>query len=222
MKSVIKALASVVVPFAASFAHAQPFLEFHVQGQVSIPLGVVQSEFKAVFDASAPTMDFDDGMRRLNALHTEFLQVMNPPQSPVLTGDPTIIESAPGSFTYDPPLDSLIISVGGTNITINQMMGDFSDIANSIPDDPEAYRIDTSNPNAAMFYSNTFAAFMRWTPAFGYQDLGSDASGAYTIRVRVVEDPNAPEPCIADLNDDGNLNFLDISKYLELYGDGCP
>jgi len=31
-----------------------------------------------------------------------------------------------------------------------------------------------------------------------------------------------PNPCTADLNNDGQLNFFDVSEFLGIFGDGCP
>ncbi len=55
---------------------------------------------------------------------------------------------------------------------------------------------------------------------FGSMGEVLNRDGSIEYRVRVVDDPRV-EPCLADLNEDGSLNFLDVSLYLQLFGNGC-
>jgi hypothetical protein len=223
MKSVTHTLASVVVAFAASVASAQPFIEFHVESMVSSPgsfTSIESEDFKAVFDISVQPELIAGGIYRMDAVYSELEDRLgNISDSPVIVGDPMPIPSLSGSIRYQPLTDTLTLFIDTNIVEINAPLGDFTNIATSFPDDPEAYRVDTANSTASMTLFSS-SSYMAWNSIEGF-DVFSDP-GAFTVRVRFVEDPNAPEPCIADLNDDGNLNFLDISKYLELYGDGCP
>jgi hypothetical protein len=46
---------------------------------------------------------------------------------------------------------------------------------------------------------------------------------AHAIAFDNLQITDAPGGCsVADLNEDGSLNFLDVSAFLEIYGQGCP
>jgi Lectin C-type domain len=57
---------------------------------------------------------------------------------------------------------------------------------------------------------------------FRNSNLWFDARHDWSNEVQGVVEIASPNPCTADLNNDGNLNFLDISEYLSEYGNGCP
>ena len=66
--------------------------------------------------------------------------------------------------------------------------------------------------NAMLSDTDTYACSVMTTN--GDQQL----SDAVTLAVRGSQAPD----CIADINNDGSLNFLDISEYLSQYSVGCP
>ena len=217
--------ASVALAFTASIAHAQPFIEFHIQAVVDSQFEVLPEEFKIVFDASEPTTPLSLGRYSLQAVYVDNQQSSsNVSDSPMIAGDQTESVFASGALFYRPSTDQLEIYADDSSVTIRSVLGDFSDIASSIPDDPAAFLVDTTDPDAKMTYSNYFNEGLEWTLQDGFTERSSfeNSTGAFSVRVRVVEDPNAPEPCDADLNKDGVLDFFDVSAYIDLYSNGCP
>lgn len=221
MKSVLIMLASVVVALTASRAAAQPFLEFHVRG-ISAPMGEVGPvDYRVVVDASLPPSGFDGTKYFFSAVHVETLDTSNNNSfSPVSLGDPVSIEIPFGFVIYTPSLGKLSISTDGAVVGIYSLLGDFSDISSSLPDDPAAYLIDVTDPNARIDL-RALGETSRWTPDDGFQMISDFGTGAFAVRVRAVDDPNPPE-CLADINNDDSVDFFDISVFLQLYSDGCP
>ncbi len=93
----------------------------------------------------------------------------------------------------------------------------------SMPDDPLEYAV---NLNSAQALESSF----QWNnlsptrPTMGGDSFGRDCTVGTLARYTVtVHTPPPPEPCSpADMNADGSLNFLDVSEFLNVYGDGCP
>jgi hypothetical protein len=87
----------------------------------------------------------------------------------------------------------------------------------SIPDDPEAYNNWTQSSGVIGTQSGSYS--VSWEDGLGFTEVGNDAR--YHLYVREVPEPMVEPTCAGDLNRDGNLNFLDVSRFLELYGMGC-
>ena len=57
----------------------------------------------------------------------------------------------------------------------------------------------------------------------GQPDAGSTMTGgSFSLTGGFWAGVNSGPACIADLNGDGELDFLDISAFLQAYTDGCP
>jgi hypothetical protein len=206
-------IVSAVVALSST-AIAQPFLEFTVTTHQAIQgTGDTGASTYAQFvvDASDPTQ---------SVIPSTVIGFVTTPSN-TLGRSP--IEFTIDHFnTFSLPKGTFQISYSGSipfqSVSIDLEFGSNENLFDndlSIPDDPASY-------------NNWFVGIMDAELTTGdydgnwFEGLGFTTDHTFSISVREVPDPN-PEPvCIADLNNDGNLNFLDISKYLELYGDGCP
>ncbi len=56
---------------------------------------------------------------------------------------------------------------------------------------------------------------------FRNSNLWFDAAHNWNNEVYGVVEIASPNPCGADLNNDNSLNFLDVSEFLSIFGDGC-
>jgi hypothetical protein len=189
-------------------AHAQPFLEFTVITSGQGASGNYNSMIRFVVDASDPdqtiipsTLFATSSVQSNQSLSNESLPIQ--------------------VFQFRVEDGSVFLHYNTTSGPFNGLAVNFSeggpsqDPDESLPDDPAVYTGWTSG-----VANSTVDGFL-------YQinyDNSFSGSGIFNLSVREVPDPNpSTEPeCIADLNDDGALNFLDISAYLQLYGDGCP
>ncbi len=212
MKSVYTLALSAIIALC-SFplaAHAQPFLEFTVitSGPSVSANGNFNSMISFVVDASDP-----DQAVIPSTIHATS---SSPANESLTAGTVAVqiqhfrVEDGTAALTYT----STDGSLNGLSMIFHEG-GPSQDPDESLPDDPAVY---TGWPSAIA--NSTVGGFL-------YQlnyDNGFTNSGIFNISVREVPDPNpSTEPeCAADINNDGKLNFLDISAYLQLYGDGCP
>jgi len=226
IRSFLAAITSLLL--ATTVASAQPFIEFHVQGGLDgegeTPFGVFEGylhvDFKVVIDASAAPTDIGGGLIFYDAVFADHFPIGSG-DMPIRSGDRTAVEPGYTILDYNPALDSLTITAFPFKLTITDLVGDFSDAATSLPGDPDAYLLDVEGANPEMLLTSFFPQLgVRWTPAGGFELNFSIRPTGFHVRVRTVDDPRIPE-CIADLNGDGMLDFLDISDYLLAYTTGC-
>jgi hypothetical protein len=213
MKSFLMIIVSAVVALSST-ATAQPFLEFTVTTSGSVgPNGVHNTIARFVVDASDPNQTVIPS--------TLFGSATNP--SNELSNEPmelTIVDFFADitfltiSYIGSSPSQSISVEM---ELFIDVFSGfQLQDFDGSISDNPAAYMDWGLGISTTVLPGDQHDT--QWSEQFGF----SNDSDRFSISVREVPDPNPEPECIADLNNDGNLNFLDISKYLELYGDGCP
>ena len=82
----------------------------------------------------------------------------------------------------------------------------------SLSTDPADYAVSQFQNGGVIF--NSPAGSADWTDCCG-------SIGTILVTVTVVDGPPEPE-CLVDLNNDGVLDFFDISTFLTLFGAGCP
>ena len=75
--------------------------------------------------------------------------------------------------------------------------------------DGEVLRFVPAGPNGPAVSSTVVVA--GWTGGL---------RGGYGLLL--YDPPQPPEPCAADMNDDGVLNFFDVSEFLSIFSSGCP
>lgn len=208
MKSVTITLASTVIAISSSTATAQPFLEFTAITSGPSATGNYNSMVRFVVDTSDPDQAVIPG--------TLFATASSPANESLAAKIVPIqmqhfrVEDGGVNIIYtstDGSLDGLAM--------IYHEGGPSQDPDESLPDDPAVYTGWTS----AVANSNVGGALYQLN-----YDNGFSGPGIFNLSVREVPDPNpSTEPeCLADLNNDGELDFLDISTFLQSYTDGCP
>jgi len=215
---VIATIAAITL--SSTQATAQPFIEIGAIG------GGDNSDvyIRAIFDTSAPRSG-PKGLFVFDAIFAEVTDIQNR------------ISDQP--FRISTPLDAPRLEVEATLhysedqysivftdaegvrsfITVNETNPAFTPHLLTLPDDPSEYLADASSQDAFISVAaNNGNYFGFWT-----LDNGFTSGGAFSLWVQLVEDPNNPnEPCLVDLNNDGALDFFDISTFLTIFGAGCP
>lgn len=213
MKFFLMIIVSAVVALSST-ATAQPFLEFTVTTQQATHFtdDIGASTYaQFVVNASDPTQSVIPGT------------VIGFVTTPSNTLGRSPIEFTIDHFnTFSLPSSTFQISYSGS-IPFQSVSIDLEFASNNILLDP-----DQSIPDDPASYNNWFIGIMDAELTTGdYSNVwfgGSGFSGDHTfsISVREVPDPNPEPECIADLNNDGQLDFFDVSAYLQIFSDGCP
>jgi hypothetical protein len=237
MNSVYTIVLGTIVALSSYAADAQTFIQIEFVGQAQSdskelhPIGL-----RAVFDTSAPPIE----PNIFESVSTEVVQWWSYPGTaynpdldlPMITNNTTIEyqRDTPAQFRYYPELGIYEIYMRHNEIGYTaQVQGTkpaFTADMTSLPNSSDDYGVALPPsqgfiPRRIEYFANgpegSFAS-ARWSNPF---EGIINTTGQLQVRVTRVENPNTDE-CIADLNNDGALNFLDISAYLQLYGDGCP
>jgi len=232
-------LVATIAAITLSSAHAtaQPFIEIDVSGLMQdFSTGDEYRPFglRAIFDAGAAPDGVFPSSIDFNAVWGEAVETLGlatlASTSP-FTIDTELLEYIPADviFTYIQSSNTYQIrtSVNGEelNFRVTDPVGAFSLAMTSLPDDLGDYQLFINNPfdeagpvNFSMFSpSSGDGGYALWEG----ECFSCFNEGTIIVTIRVVDGPPQPE-CIADINNDGALNFLDISAYLQEYGNGCP
>ncbi len=213
MRSMITAAALAVVSAAAcSPALAEPFIEIGWEGSALNFSGQLDGRYggRAVFDAAAAPTTTTPGF-------TRFTAVDGGEYAADASVDPGVeMPHAPagGSLTYVFPDGFIEIRVGGAYLSINQPTSGFSLGMDSLPDDPASYAFAGGN-NGGVSASGG-AGGTSWSPGSGF------FGGTFRYWIREVENPNPPEPCIADADGNGILDLSDVTLFAATFVAGCP
>lgn len=100
----------------------------------------------------------------------------------------------------------------------------FTSASPNLPSDPSAYYLNDDPIEYKEFsldWGGTYNGNTLYSISPGHPVPFVDGAGIGLI-VREVADPNPPEPCPADLTGDRELDFADISTFIQLFGKGCP
>jgi len=131
------------------------------------------------------------------------------------------------SWVLNPSADA----IGSENIILIQM--NFQDAGGANIEQPEAPAIDIVNDPFDTWIEASVSGIAppgtaQITVALLHIQLGTDAGfptqeggASFWDNIQLVAG-SAPCTNPADLNGDGTLNFLDVSLFLQLFGDGCP
>lgn len=183
---------------------------------------------RMVFDTDTAPTTGDIGQLVFESIACDLdVPIENPSSVPFSVGAPNserTAEFTTAHLEYFPTSDiySVTISrvINGQPVTmslaVEKPAGDFSAAMTSLPDSPEAYNfggagLDSVFVNLDVGSNNEFAI---WSTESSF--------GAFSFSARTVE-VASDEPCSpADLNDDGLLNFFDVSEFLSLFSVGCP
>ncbi len=200
-----------VVACCSTVVLAQPYLELKFMTNVND-----SSDHIAIVSF---VMDASDPMQRIIA-GTEQIDTLGPAQ------DELVQESSHVEFsTIIVGTGSMLLSYGArTDVSNVSHVVDLlfqgaiaPDPDGSIPDDPAAYTNWTQSNGVIGTQSGSYP--VSWADGMGFTEGGNDAR--YHLFVREVAEPKVEPTCAGDLNRDGNLNFLDVSRFLELYSMGC-
>ncbi|MBO6513094.1 MAG: hypothetical protein JJ974_03920 [Phycisphaerales bacterium] len=218
MNSVSALCASIVIALSslASVVVAQPYIELEING------GVYNGEYstvaaRAIFDTSAaPSMTTPSGVT-FEAIWAEAVdpETTERPSPMSVSLDETYLPTT-AILSYVASFDAyfLIVDVPGNNtvqLRVRKPEGNFNLSMTSLPGDPSDYDADLTEP-LGDFSIQTSGASAFW-------NTGND--GGFRAAVRLVDGVPMPD-CLVDLNDDGVLDFFDISAFISLYSSGCP
>lgn len=223
---VIAVICSVL--FAAP-AVGQPFIEFEFEATKEInPGGVTIINARVVFDANEDAF-LPDVFNLVDAevdIHqrpyTQFAGSVEPDPNRTSFSfddlDTTLVGSVANILGFslgDSTVDfELLIGIVGTQPAVQPPL-------DTLPDDPAVYMIDPASATSGVDIDLTLNGQTTELTEFGNMGtvLNRNASIQYTVRV--VDDPRIEE-CTADLNNDGRLDFFDVSVFLQLFQAGCP
>lgn len=237
MKSVYAIVLSALIVLCSSASHAQPYIQIEFVGQAQSdakelhPIGL-----RVVFDTSAPPVE----PNIFEPVSAEVVQWWSYPGTaytpgltlPMFTHNLAIEYQSTDTarFRYYPDLKIYEIHTEfngyGYTVQVQGTKPAFTANMMSLPSSSDDYGVALPSsqgftPRRIEYIANgpqgSFASAKWSNPVEGI----INTTGHLQVNVTRVENPNADQ-CIADLNNDGKLNFLDISAYLQHYGDGCP
>jgi hypothetical protein len=207
----------------ASTSVAQSQLEFGATGVVgsSLQQPVTRVAYRAVFDTTLPPDDTSGADIVYNAVSAEILDQTQAisgftvtGSTDVTDGDLWIIEGVSASLRILPDGSYTVeVSAGSSMASLNHLAvaGPLTDPDMSLNDDPEAFKLELAPIIASTLTIPTGEVL---------KESGGFVGGGF---VSWIIPYTAPEPeCAADVNGDGELDFFDVSAFLQLFGMGCP
>jgi len=228
MKSVMIVFMSLCIALLASTALAQPFIEIEIEAGKEDGARVTIAHARVVFDAGAGinTVGKFDLIDAEFRVHTRHSAIFAGSADPVLNevhytfndmNSPNIVLFETASKVLQIELETeftrFYFFIVGTRPGLDPSVMTLSGI-------PEDYLINADAISAGLQVKLDGFGSPIDINEFGSMGFVLSRDGSIEYRVRVVDDPRV-EPCLADLNGDGSLNFLDVSMYLQLYGNGC-
>lgn len=198
-----------------SAAWAQPYLEFSVYAEADSISGMGASPAIArvgfVVNAADPTQSIIESTLRF--------QVNDAASVGPELSDVNITDSFFQQFINE----EMTFAVAGTTtqgeqyvFNLTMAFGPPNDPDGSLEDDADLFTGWTLGTGSVNTSSDVYV--LDWTPEQGF------GQGRFFFTVREVPNPEpdpAPE-CLADLTGDGQLDFFDLSAYLQLLQAGCP
>ncbi|MBO6513091.1 MAG: hypothetical protein JJ974_03905 [Phycisphaerales bacterium] len=216
LRAILTAMLIALCSFTSS-STAQ-YIQLEVQGGIDADEYITVA-FRAIFDTNAPPDGVVPGSTiTFNAIWAEMVDPsVTARVSPMVVGDEEIYEPATARLLYVETSNRYIVTafIGGSppvQFVVRDPIGRFTTDLPSLPPVLSWYDVDPSGPNAVIELQAEFST-TTWTPG--------DDNGGFIMSVRNVDGPPMPE-CIADLNNDGVLDFFDVSAYIQLYTNGCP
>ncbi len=229
MKSRNAALTLITVASIAASANAQPFIEIEFDATKEInPGGVTIINARVVFDAnedaiSADTFNLIDAEVDIHQRpYTQFAGSVEPDPNRASFSFDDLDTKLVGSvanilgFSLGDSTSAFELSIGivGTQPAVQPPL-------DTLPDDPALYMIDPAAGISGMDINLTINGQTTELSEFGNMGSVINRNASIHYTVRVVDDPRIEE-CAADLNNDGRLDFFDVSTFLQLYQAGCP
>ena len=216
MRPIITAAALTAIAATCTSTLAQPFIEIEwVAITDADPDGMVEKfGGRIVLDASAPPSFSKPSLTQFQAVVAESYFEVGPLS-------PTVPQPEPAEFgyiVYYSQTDNILIGVGFESsqliFSIDSPASGFMSGMTALPQDPDSYLFAGSHFDTTEAFS--LQSTTEWSPHFGFE------GGTFRYWVREVENPNPPEPCIADANDDGILDLADINMFVNSFNAGCP
>ncbi len=129
-------------------------------------------------------------------------------------GDDEVVTADLTYFTVSNRYRLFVVAGGQSMIfdVLNASPG-FDPMMDSLPEDLSQYQSSPMDPSYQVSLSS---------PSFtaAYPEGESD-TGLFAFKVNGVESPISDD-CVADINGDGQLDFLDVSAFLQSFNSGCP
>lgn len=224
-------ITAVLITFATltAAANAQPFIEFEIDAtKETNPGSVTILNARVVFDAGAGeistnTFELIDAEISIHQRpYAQFAGSIEPdPDRWTYTLDDLVQANLTlqsdsygfGLFGDDDPF-TLLINIFGSRPAMQPPL-------TTLPDDPAEYMVDLNAGISGVDIVLTMNGQTTELTELGNMGavINRDATMHYTVRI--VDDPRIEE-CAADLNNDGRLDFFDVSMFLQLYQAGCP
>lgn len=229
MKLFRTALVSAIIALSSSIATAQPFLGIHVSGSMQVGNEFKPFGLRAIFDTGASPDTVEPNSVHFNAEWGEVIDT-SALASTTMASPFGVLEDgyipADIEFVYlqGKNIYRLVTDVKGDPISFNVgnpigvSTGGIGLAMTSLPKSLIDYQVIHSGGGGLSSGPLTFLTsdgIALW--------YGGSVSNTGTIHVtfQFVDGPPEPE-CLADINNDGFIDFFDISAYLQLYSDGCP
>ncbi len=175
-----------------------------------------------VFDTSVAPEIGTDGLQTYYAIKGQyFVHDASHRSTPFNVLDEEVNSFESAKLIYDPSNQEVFIRVASATVSsmtlrISEVSDGFYKGMGSLPDAPESYAMvdDYQLQSIEARVSPQYSAY--WDGINGYSD------GAVTYGARLVTELE-PEACSpADLNQDGIVDFFDISIFIQLFMQGCP
>ena len=210
-------------------ATAQPYIEIAISG--SMQDNVTGDEYKpfglrAIFDAGAAPDGVFGNSIQFEAIWGEAIDT-SALTSTSMASPFGVLEDeylpADVFFSYIQSINSYqvlaFVNDDIATLQVTDPIGAFSLAMTSLPDALVDYQIFQKGfgeiVGPVLFSTPQGSAF--WN---GDSSIAS-STGSIHVTFRFVDGPPEPE-CLVDLNNDGALDFFDISTFLTLFGAGCP
>jgi len=213
----ITTLAALLISTLASLnAHAEL-----IQVEITVYQAALRTNLttKMIFDTSAPPATISPTGILFHPV-TSGVWAKDTPmdQTPDLDPNNPVIHNAGVQYSID---NTDLIFFLNTNsyhfsLTITNMPAPFNSAMDSLPNDPADW---TPDPTTSVYWGHADVSveFVFWDPA----DNNTFSGGFLSYSVEVLPEPSdACSP--ADLNEDGELDFFDVSEFLQIFGLGCP
>jgi hypothetical protein len=203
------------------------FLELRVQATLEADDGtLIPYAFSATFISNVEPLgsEFGTSFYMPSSAAQVLNTTTNASPTPFTTNDITTGETnASTTMTYVAEHDTIYLTTFGypdpltwLDMMIVHPQGDWSVDMDSIPDEASDYQPDPNNPDSRITISigeNYVASSWNHTEGF-------TGDGTFSIQIAPTTNPEL-EPCIADLNQDGDLDFADITTLIHLFQTNC-
>ncbi len=207
---------------------AQPYIEIGVTGVSEVAKQTERSAFRAVFDTSRAPDDVDSEYMYYYAVEAAALDsnattsLFGPMGTTDLIDDDLWVTEGVFAALWVPlsNTDAYVVTVDwpakSNMLIVSRSQGSLTEPDDTLSDERNDYFFEPALFESVQF--NTNLGEMVWQNG-SFVTGPFVTQGGFSVWVRDYTPP-APE-CPGDINGDGDLNFLDVSKFLKDFRMGC-